>query len=72
MFAYIEDVGVSQPWRSLAFFSFEMPCSSTRCFSEYSTAQIYQQFGEVVEGTYKYNEELLGAFAKQVYPCTRL
>ena len=32
----------------------------------FDTAQIYQQFGKVVGGTFKYNEELVGAFLKQV------
>jgi len=32
----------------------------------FDTAQIYQQFGEVVPGTYKFNEELVGEFAKTV------
>lgn len=32
----------------------------------FDTAQIYQQFGEVVPGTFKYNEEAVGAFIKTV------
>lgn len=32
----------------------------------FDTAQIYQQFGKPVPGTYVFNEELVGAFAKTV------
>lgn len=32
----------------------------------FDTAQIYQQFGAVVEGTFKFNEDLVGAFLRTV------
>mmetsp|Transcript_4343 Transcript_4343/g.9802 ORF Transcript_4343/g.9802 Transcript_4343/m.9802 type:complete len:140 (+) Transcript_4343:138-557(+) len=32
----------------------------------FDTAEIYQQFGEQVPGTYRYNEELVGAFIKSL------
>merc|ERR1719336_2992227 len=32
----------------------------------FDTAQVYQQFGDQVEGAFRFNEELIGAFAKQV------
>mmetsp|Transcript_36578 Transcript_36578/g.76765 ORF Transcript_36578/g.76765 Transcript_36578/m.76765 type:complete len:332 (+) Transcript_36578:98-1093(+) len=32
----------------------------------FDTAEIYQQFGEQVPGTYRFNEELVGAFIKSI------